>query len=490
MTDNSVFSKNSTIVTKKRESLRLLIEPESASWLVMPDLNFDFWRKLPKIFTLENISSIEHPFNNVQRKKFIDELYMHNMLAINGRYYYNPEELFKPQEKYPGYICFHITEACNLACRYCFADSQPTNRAMPLETIKFTINKVLHELPRPDFTIDFHGGEPLLAIDKIMEAVNYAEELNEREKLGKKLYYSFQTNGTLLTEANIRKILTIPNLIMGVSIDGPQTVHDRNRIYAGPEGRGSFSTVLHNFKLACQMGLRPGALAVIHDPKDYTTSFRFFAEELKIRSFRLNYSSYIGRSTKMMDFPLSRGAEFAREWLAMVDLAYQYAKENDIRFDISDIDNQINNLVRKKRPFMCYRSPCGAGNSVYGIAIDGGIHACEELASSGLLRLANIFDKGLNLKDLMDTNPIVAQLNKRCVNNIPKCQRCAFKRFCTGGCTSKTLSYFGDIMRESPMCAFFSRVLEGMMWRLYEHPDMVYYLGGPHLANYEWQRVF
>ncbi|MGM9998834.1 MAG: radical SAM protein [Candidatus Bruticola sp.] len=488
LSPQTLISKNKAVRSKRRLELCLLIEPESASWAVLPPDYQSFWSTLPPVCTWNQALALDHPFPEAKRSQVLLEFYRRNFISANGRYYLNAERIFHRACTYPHFICFHITEACNLACRYCMADSLPGKASMPIDTFKFIIRKVLSELPNNSFTIDFHGGEPMLAFDKIEEAIKSTEEFNREAKLDKKLYYSFQTNGTLLTRENIKRLLQLPNLRIGVSLDGPREVQDRNRVFAGPDPKkGSFQKVVDNFQLAREMGLFMGVLGVIHNPHDYLKSFNFFADTLQIRDFRLNYSSYIGRSAKLLDFPLDRAEEFAECWLDMIDHAYAYAKEHDICFTISDVNNQINNLIRKERNFMCYRSPCGAGNSVFGFAIDGGIHACEEMASSGACRLGNIFDPGLNLKELIDTSPLVKELNDRNVKNIPKCSRCPYRRFCTGGCTSKALAFFGTFKRESPMCGYYQKVFEGLMWRLYEHPDMVHYLGGHELQNFDFR---
>lgn len=478
LSPQTVVSKNKSVVVKKKGGLRLLIEPDSASWAVLPEKYFDFWRRISPVSTWENICKIEHGFSTAKRSSFLLEMFRRNMIAANGRLYYNPDEVFPEPETYPGFICFHVTEACNLACRYCMADSIPSKKSMPVETLKLFVEHTLRDLPNKSICLDFHGGEPLLGFHNILKAVEFAEDINKRENLGKDLSYCIQTNATLLTKENIEKLLKINNLRIGVSIDGPRQVHDKNRIFAGETERGSFDTVITNFKLARKMGLHPGALGVIHDPKDFITSFDFFVNELDMKDFRLNYSSYIGRSTRTLDFPLTRAAIFGEAWLELVDHAYACAKEHNTRITVSDIDNQINNLVCKSRPFMCYKSPCGVANAILGYAIDGGIHACEEMASSGVLRLGSIFDDNVNIKTLLDTSEEAAKLKKRTVENIPKCSRCAWRHFCGGGCTSKTIAFFGDYMRESPMCGYYPKTFEGLMWRLYEHPDMVYYLGG------------
>ena len=47
----------------------------------------------------------------------------------------------------------------------------------------------------------------------------------------------------------------------------------------------------------------------------------------------------------------------------------------------------------------------------------------------------------------------------------------------------KALAFFGTFKRESPMCGYYQKVFEGLMWRLYKHPDLVHYLGGCELQQ-------
>lgn len=483
LSQNTLFTKCPGLYVRRRQNRSLIIEPRSASWIILEGPALDFWRKMPESAHWSELCAIDNPLPEADRLSLLQELFSRFMININGRPYFSGK-MWPLERKYPSYLCLHLTEACNFGCRYCMADSVPGKGRMSKETIAKIIEKCLHELPLDHLTIDFHGGEPLLAYDSIKYAVQYAKELNEKEKLGKVLAFMFQTNGSLLTDDKILEIKDL-GIIVGVSLDGPRDIHDRNRIFAG--GGGTFDTVVKNVKRARELGLRVGLLGVIHNPDDYVRSFRFFTRELDRTSFRLNYSSFIGRSARLLDFPVTRAKAFAEGWLAMVDEALQYSREHQKPLAIQDITNQINNLVTKQRPFMCYRSPCGAGNSVFGFAIDGGIHACEEMASTGALRLGSVYDEGLNLADLIDNNPVVEQLRSRTVDNIPRCRRCPIRRFCYGGCTSKTLACFGDLMRESPMCGFYQIVFEELMWKLWDNPDMVRRLGGSALNHISWR---
>ena len=89
--------------------------------------------------------------------------------------------------------------------------------------------------------IAFYGGEPLLEVALIRECITYADALFE-EKFHT---YSITTNGTLLDE-EIMELLVYNNVYLTVSIDGPQAIHDRSRVYA--DGRGSFSTIIRNLQ--------------------------------------------------------------------------------------------------------------------------------------------------------------------------------------------------------------------------------------------------
>ena len=482
--EGALLTRTPGLWMRRRGERMLFVEPETASWIILEGPHLEFWQKLSRPMPWSEARALPGPLSAQEREDFLLHLFGLDLVRVNGRSRFNPEELWKPVQVYPAYLCLHVTEACNFGCHYCMADSFPNKARMPIETGRKILEKILHEIPSNGFTIDFHGGEPLLAWEEIQELVKFARHVNERDGLGKNLWFMLQTNGALLTPEKVQGLKDL-EIIVGVSLDGPAEVHDRNRVFAGT-GKGTFDVVVQNVRQAQESGFEVGLLGVIHEPRDYVTSFRFMVHEMNRRSFRLNYSSSIGRSHYRLRFPVDRTEEFARGWLAMVDEALAWCRQTGERLAISDVNNQINNLLSKNRPFMCYRSPCGAGNSVLGFGIDGGIHACEEMASLDMFRLANIYDEGLNLARMCESNPVVRLLQSRTVDNIPKCSKCHLKRFCYGGCTSKTMARFGDPMREAPMCGFYQVVFEEMMWKLHENPDIVQYLAPPGVAWSPW----
>lgn len=467
----SLVTRTPNLYQSRRGNRVLFIERESGSWLILEDDRLRHFLKLQKPMTVREFINIESGMNVKQREAFLLELYTMGMVEIAGRSYFNYEKLWKKPQQYPTFLCLHMTEKCNLACSYCQADATPSRSRMPLDTAMKIVERLLTENPPETFTIDFHGGEPLLEYDNMMKVIRHAKKV--AEAVGKKPVFMVQTNGTTLTAERV-KGLKDEGVMVGISLDGPGEIHDKQRFTA--RGKGSFDRVWGNGQRAIEMGLNAGYLAVIHDPRDYLTASRWFREQ-GFRSYRINYSSAIGRAHKELEFPAGREEAFARNWLDMTRDALDWTRQHNEHLNISDINNKINNLTTKNRPFMCYRSPCGVGNSVLGFGTDGGIFACEEMASLEYFRVGNIHDESVSIKDLVDHNPILVDLQRRTVDNIPKCSTCHLKRICSGGCTSKVFAKYGTVWRESPMCGFYLVVYEELMWMLHDNPDMAENLG-------------
>jgi len=468
--DQSLISSNTDLKKFVRGSRTLFVSPETASWTVLEGNELAAFRRLQKPTPVGNFLREHYSSDPRAGHDFIKRLYLDDLVRINGRSCFDPSTLWNLQQRYPTFLCLHITEACNMKCSYCYAIAHSKKNKMPLETAKRIVERIIRELPGPDFLIDFHGGEPLLEFDNIVATIKYAREVNKEIK--KRPKFITQTNGTLITKDMARTIQEI-GLMPGVSIDGPAEVHDRYRKY--PNGRGTHADVWRGIERLRDAGVTPGVLAVVHHPDDYLPVLRFFLEK-GFEGIRINFTSYIGRAKQEMDFHYVRGENFAKNFLAMADEALAWCRKYDKPIRINDLNHFIYNLTSKDRPFMCYRSPCGIGNSILGFSLEGGISGCEETASMGLFMVGNVFDS-IPLTEIVDKNPVLQELYKRKVENIPRCSRCAFRRMHGAGCTSKVYAMYGDLFRESPMCRFYQVVLEELMWKIHDNPDMIGYLG-------------
>lgn len=106
-------------------------------------------------------------------------------------------------------INFHITEKCNMSCKYCFAKySEQTCKEKSLSLSQY--RKIIKQISVQGFSkISFAGGEPLLH-PLLPELISYAKELG--------LTTMLVTNGSLLTESFIERVSDVLDWI-SISID-------------------------------------------------------------------------------------------------------------------------------------------------------------------------------------------------------------------------------------------------------------------------------
>lgn len=188
----------------------------------------------------------------------------------------------KLQVTIPTYI-LKIASRCNLECSYCyeykFADQswrkQP--KIMSLETaggvaMRISEHAKKHQLERVELC--FHGGEPLLVGIEHMTALvkifrNAVEGICE-------LKMGLQTNGLLLTKEWI-EFLNKESILVGVSLDGPPEVNDRNRVDFSQ--KGSHDQVAAALRLLRELGheIYAGILCVIDVDSDAKVVFNHLA---------------------------------------------------------------------------------------------------------------------------------------------------------------------------------------------------------------------
>jgi len=475
----------------RRGSRVLIVEPETASWCVLNEPEWTIFCRL----AMPAVNGMNNTFYKFQGGKSVKEihfkdlitasefyrlmylLYRRNIISINGICYYQPHSLWAVQT-YPHYYNLHMTEACNLACKYCRVHSKQEYPMMAPDTCRKIVRRLLEEIPSQNIIVGFHGGEPLLNMQAITAAALEAKEVAPR--LGKTVRLSLQTNGTLLSPETVETLKHL-GIEIGVSLDGPEHIHDRQRI--DHSGRGSYQNVSHGLDAANHVGLRTGYLAVVHDPVHYVEVLDYLVRDRGACSVRINFTCFEGRAKETLDFEVGRGGPLAEGWLKMVDYAIAYQEETGIWLNIDDINLFVFHLLAKARPHMCYRSPCGIGNSILGFGYDGQIYLCDELVGDERFRVGSIHDS-TPLKELLENSQIKTTLmNNRKVENIKKCSTCTWRRFHGSGCLNKSSAFFNETDREDPMCYFFQKVFEELMWRLWDNPGMA------NLAGYYKQYI-
>lgn len=152
-------------------------------------------------------------------------------------------------------ITFQVTDACNLACTYCYQINK-AHHVMKLEDAKAFVDMILDadsnsaEYINPDLSpaivIEFIGGEPLLEIELIDRITDYfiGELIRRHHKWATRYRLSICSNGVLYFDSKVQAYLRKHrhHLSFSISVDGNKELHDACRVF--PDGRGSYDLAI------------------------------------------------------------------------------------------------------------------------------------------------------------------------------------------------------------------------------------------------------
>jgi uncharacterized protein len=140
-----------------------------------------------------------------------------------------------------GLVVLQSTGFCNIDCAYCYLPDRANPRqTMQLATVAEAARLIFDSpLLKHDLDIVWHAGEPLtLPQTYYMQAIEIIERQRPRDVT---VHYGIQTNATLIDDAWI-DLFEQHGITVGVSLDGPRDLHDRNRKYRN--GSGSHDRVV------------------------------------------------------------------------------------------------------------------------------------------------------------------------------------------------------------------------------------------------------
>jgi len=176
-----------------------------------------------------------------------------------------------------------VGASCNLNCSYCYYLSKGNLpgmqgcEAIPDAILEKHIHDTLEGNQSSEVIFDWQGGEPtLLGIDFFKKVLRLQEQHCQPDKV---VLNNLQTNGTLLNEDWCR-FLRDNRFLVGLSLDGPKSLHDAYRRDKG--GGPSFDRVMASVKLLKKMGVEFNTLTVLNrlNVKYPLDVYRFLTREV------------------------------------------------------------------------------------------------------------------------------------------------------------------------------------------------------------------
>lgn len=352
-----------------------------------------------------------------------------------------------------------LTHKCNLECKYCFVrrsfNEKERKILMTPEIVKKGIDLWTRHLNNKNdkHFIIFYGGEPLLNIFALKEALEYIKNLQEKSIIPKNTEKIIITNGALIN-SEIANFLKTYNVEVTVSIDGPMKTHNICRI--DKDKKGTFKKVEKAVKILQAKGITPCISATI-TPYNLAKlkEFPSFLKELKVKEFGLNMLAGKSLSFLNSEMTLEQYINLIPEEIINTFIS---ARKNKI------YEDRIGNKIRSFTESNFYPTDCKAYGAQIVIQPNGYVSNCHASSRYNIKHIKNC-DKDFKITDINS----VKKWEKRLPLFNQDCLNCEAISICGGGCPWSTEEIKGDLMkRDDIFCNYTKRAFEFIIWDFYK----------------------
>jgi len=305
-------------------------------------------------------------------------------------------------------IWLHITNQCNLRCKYCFISH--TSQVMPWEVIEKGLEKSFESAERfhmDEVIVKFAGGEPTLERELIFKTALYARKLAKKFKIA--VRFALLTNGVLLSKG-YANALKKNDIHVAISIDGLNEDHDATRVFIN--GKGSYKFV------------NQGLINLLENNNSFNVTLVINKNNLMNLDETVRY---------FLDNNINFGLRFVKDNpLIQSDLI----PSNE---ELIEGLRRVIKLIREKMPkkqlygqlldFVTFKPQnrvCGTGRNYLVISHKGTISSCQMMINQPI---GTINDKCL-VQTMREKNfaPNLSNEDKE------GCNTCEWKSICAGGC--------------------------------------------------------
>lgn len=332
---------------------------------------------------------------------------------------------------------------CNLRCKYCFylkkSDlySETNTHRMSKEVAERMISTFL-ATDQLQYAIGWQGGEPTLMGLDFFEFVTDMQQKYGRG--GKVVANGLQTNGTMLSDA-WAKHLAKYSFLCGISLDGPEAVHNASRI--NTVGRGSHAEVMRGIESLRRHKVEFNILTLVNrmnvgNPAEiyhYMVDNGFlFQQYIECVEFDDN--------GKLMPYAVT-GEEWGEFLCGIFD---EWRKTDVRRVSIRLFDSILTKMVDG------VANVCAMGRNCCQYLVvehNGDVYPCDFFVEPQL-KLGNVMD---NTWEELLASPIYHEFGARKSQCNEKCTDCAYFRFCAGDCQKHRYSAAPNPTELSHLCA-------------------------------------
>jgi uncharacterized protein len=358
-----------------------------------------------------------------------------------------------PNPQSPLTAWLHLTDACNLACTYCYVAK--SSKRMDEATGRAAVEAVFRSALRHGYQavkLKYAGGEPTLNFGLVRVLHEQAARLATRHGLG--LQEVLLSNGVALTPTML-DFLKAAGIRLMISLDGLAAAHDRQRPLVN--GGASSDLVLAGLDRALAHGLTPHVSVTISPASAAglaeTTSY-LLDRDLPfnwnfVRAHPTPSSSPARGGELIPPFPGREGGWGARSLLADLLAAVTVIEARLPRRRL------IDGLLDRSSFAGVHVYPCAAGHDYIAIGSHGEVAQCHMTLGQPLGDVAT--------DDLLSLPRPAAAPQNVSVEEKTVCQACRWRYVCAGGCPLSAQWVTGRPNTRSPYCAVYQALLSELL---------------------------
>ena len=366
------------------------------------------------------------------------EMYFYGIRQVKLEDLFHPEEDLNA-EKFvaEAFLTLSVTEDCSNRCSYCiFGGRYPderlhSSRVLALSDAIKAVDEFCHDVGSAVRNFSFYGGEPMFAsgFDVVRGVVAHIKD-KCTEGVNR---FTLTTNGNHFTPETVRFLIE-NDFHVGVSLDGPRDIHDRNRRTLG--GAPTFNRIMDGLSLIYRTNreyYRKNVrfICVLNPPLEYEKVSAFFSSnelvwgnDIMVSNVSLFGQSYyteeIIHAFSMQTINMVRTA--AQKLYSSVRNGTVFAQAFERGLFFKELMILRSRFRRSPRFELDLLGRCLPGRFKRFLATDGTYYTCEKM--QGYYPIGS-------LTTGIDMNRVLRMVNEHESLIKIRCPRCPYAKICT-----------------------------------------------------------
>ena len=323
----------------------------------------------------------------------------------------------------PVSFFWEISHHCNLQCIHCYTNSGKEHSI----NVDLSHAKNVIDQAERDGIVGYAigGGEPLL-LPYLSELIEYS--------VSKKIGVTVTTNGTLLTEDNVKRLADAGLTLVQVSIDGDQEIHDALR------GEGTYVKALKGAELLMRHGIMIRIATTLNKLNMHTIK-HVIANTRKLGVKTQLFFRYMPTSKMVDKLDLTCDDLLTITKILLEEEQNSNRTPGSEKFSLGFAPlNFFSFLLYPKHLFML---GCTAGCGKYNILPDGTVTPCSHVHKG----VGNIYTQ-----DSTYVWQKVVEAREELMIIPDECKECEHAEVCRGGCKGFSFIKYGNFSNKDYGC--------------------------------------